>query len=43
VYFNIGEALRVNNILQKFNLEGKSVVITGGAGVLGSVIAKGLG
>jgi len=33
----------MKDILQRFSLEGKSVVITGGAGVLGSVIAKGLG
>ena len=31
------------NTLKKFNLEKKSVVITGGAGILGSVIAEGLG
>jgi len=33
----------MKDILQRFNLEGKSVVITGGAGVLGSVIAEGFG
>ena len=33
----------MKDILQRFSLERKSVVITGGAGVLGSVIAKGLG
>ncbi len=33
----------MKDILQKFSLKGKSVVLTGGAGVLGSVIAKGLG
>ena len=30
-------------ILNMFRLEGKKAVITGGAGILGSVIAKGLG
>ena len=33
----------MQDILQKFNLKGKSAVITGGAGILGSVIARGLG
>jgi NAD(P)-dependent dehydrogenase (short-subunit alcohol dehydrogenase family) len=33
----------MKDILQRFSLKGKSVVITGGAGVLGSVIAEGLG
>src|SRR6056297_4164055 len=33
----------MKDILQRFSLEGKLVVITGGAGVLGSVIAEGLG
>ncbi|KUK89231.1 MAG: Short-chain dehydrogenase/reductase SDR, partial [Mesotoga infera] len=33
----------MQDILQKFSLKGKNVVITGGAGILGSVIAKGLG
>lgn len=33
----------MKDILQRFSLKGKSVVITGGAGVLGSVIARGLG
>jgi NAD(P)-dependent dehydrogenase (short-subunit alcohol dehydrogenase family) len=33
----------MKDILQRFSLKGKSVVITGGAGVLGSVIANGLG
>ncbi len=33
----------MKDILQRFSLKGKSVVITGGAGILGSVIAKGLG
>lgn len=33
----------MKDILQKFSLKGKNVVITGGAGILGSVIAKGLG
>lgn len=31
------------NVLKEFSLEGKSVVITGGAGILGSVIAEGIG
>ncbi len=30
-------------ILNMFSLEGKKAVITGGAGILGSAIAKGLG
>lgn len=30
-------------ILNIFSLEGKKAVITGGAGILGSTIAKGLG
>lgn len=33
----------MKEILKKFSLEGKNAVITGGAGILGSVIAKGLG
>jgi len=33
----------MKDVLKKFSLEGKSVVITGGAGILGSVIAEGLG
>lgn len=33
----------MKDILQKFCLKGKTVVITGGAGILGSVIARGLG
>ncbi len=33
----------MKDILQKFSLEGKTAVITGGAGILGSVIARGLG
>jgi len=33
----------MKEILSMFSLEGKTAVITGGAGVLGSVIAKGLG
>ena len=33
----------MQDILQKFSLKGKSAVITGGAGILGSVIARGLG
>lgn len=33
----------MRDILQRFSLKGKTVVITGGAGVLGSVISKGLG
>jgi NAD(P)-dependent dehydrogenase (short-subunit alcohol dehydrogenase family) len=33
----------VDRILERFNLKGKTVVITGGGGVLGSVIAEGLG
>lgn len=33
----------MKDILQKFSLKGKSAVITGGAGILGSVIARGLG
>lgn len=33
----------MKDILQKFSLKGKTVVITGGAGILGSVIARGLG
>ena len=33
----------MKDILQKFSLRGKIVVITGGAGILGSVIARGLG
>ncbi len=33
----------MKDILQKFSLKGKTAVITGGAGILGSVIARGLG
>ena len=33
----------MKEILSMFSLEGKTAVITGGAGVLGSFIAKGLG
>ncbi len=33
----------MREILEMFSLEGKTVVITGGAGVLGSAIARGLG
>jgi NAD(P)-dependent dehydrogenase (short-subunit alcohol dehydrogenase family) len=33
----------MKDILQKFSLKGKNAVITGGAGILGSVIARGLG
>jgi len=33
----------MKEILSMFNLEGKTAVITGGAGILGSAIAKGLG
>jgi NAD(P)-dependent dehydrogenase (short-subunit alcohol dehydrogenase family) len=33
----------MKEILKKFSLKGKNAVITGGAGILGSVIAKGLG
>lgn len=33
----------MREILNIFNLEGKNAVITGGAGILGSVIARGLG
>lgn len=33
----------MKDILQKFSLKGKTVVITGGAGILGSVIGRGLG
>lgn len=33
----------MKDILQKFSLKGKSALITGGAGILGSVIARGLG
>jgi len=33
----------MNDNLKMFNLKGKAAIITGGAGVLGSVIAKGLG
>ncbi len=33
----------MNNYLDIFSLKGKTAVITGGAGVLGSAIAKGLG
>jgi NAD(P)-dependent dehydrogenase (short-subunit alcohol dehydrogenase family) len=33
----------MKEILSMFSLEGKTAVITGGAGILGSVIAKGLG
>lgn len=33
----------MKDILKKFSLKGKNALITGGAGILGSVIAKGLG
>lgn len=33
----------MENIIEMFNLKGKSAVITGGAGILGSKIAEGLG
>ena len=33
----------MKDILQKFSLKGKTAVITGGAGIIGWVIAKGLG
>jgi len=33
----------LREILNMFSLEGKKAVITGGAGILGSAIAKGLG
>ena len=33
----------MREILEMFNLEGKTAVITGGAGILGSAIAQGLG
>jgi len=33
----------MGEILKMFNLEGKVTVITGGAGILGSAIAQGLG
>jgi len=33
----------VDKVLEKFNLKGKTVVMTGGGGILGSVIAEGLG
>jgi NAD(P)-dependent dehydrogenase (short-subunit alcohol dehydrogenase family) len=33
----------VDKVLEKFNLKEKTVVITGGGGILGSVIAEGLG
>ncbi|MDD4765792.1 MAG: SDR family oxidoreductase [Atribacterota bacterium] len=33
----------MKDILKKFSLKGKNAVITGGAGILGSVIARGLG
>ncbi|GAI26761.1 unnamed protein product, partial [marine sediment metagenome] len=33
----------MNENLKMFSLEGKTAIITGGAGVLGSAIARGLG
>ena len=33
----------MDKVLEKFNLKGKTVVMTGGGGILGSVIAEGLG
>jgi len=41
LYEREGNSMR--EILNIFNLEGKNAVITGGAGILGSVIARGLG
>ena len=32
-----------NNFLKQFSLEKKVAVVTGGAGILGSTVAKGLG
>jgi NAD(P)-dependent dehydrogenase (short-subunit alcohol dehydrogenase family) len=35
--------MKSTDVLKEFSLKGKSAVITGGAGILGSVIAEGLG
>jgi len=40
---NSRKEITMKEILSMFSLEGKTAVITGGAGVLGSFIAKGLG
>jgi NAD(P)-dependent dehydrogenase (short-subunit alcohol dehydrogenase family) len=40
---NSSKEITMNEVLSLFSLEGKTAVITGGAGVLGSFIAKGLG
>ena len=40
---NPREEIPMEKILNMFSLEGKTAVITGGAGILGSVIARGLG
>jgi NAD(P)-dependent dehydrogenase (short-subunit alcohol dehydrogenase family) len=40
---NTGGDTIMKDILQKFSLKDKTVVITGGSGIIGSTIAKGLG